>query len=143
MFGHCFCLPEKFDHYMFGKHIRVETDHKPLEIIIKKSILAAPRRLQRMLLQLQRYSLDVVYRPGEQQVVADTLSRAPLSQTATEWTPDEVVFQLQDIKESEYIPICDQHIADVRKARLQDEEQMALRKVITLGWPSVISQVPD
>ena len=82
-----------------------------------------------------------VYRPGE--VVADTLSRAPLSQTATNWTPDEVVFQLQDIKESEYIPISDQRIADVRKAGLQDEEQMALRKVITLGWPSVISQVPE
>ena len=134
---------QKFDQYIFGKHIRVETDHKPLEIIIKKSILAAPKRLQRMLLQLQRYSLDVVYRPGEQQVVADTLSRAPLSQTATEWTPDEVVFQLQDIKESEYIPISDQCIADVRKAGLQDEEQMALRKVITLGWPSVISHVPE
>ena len=134
---------QKFDQYIFGKHIQVETDHKPLEIIIKKSILAAPRRLQRMLLQLQRYSLDVVYRPGEQQVVADTLSRAPLSQTATEWKLDEVVFQLQDIKESEYIPISDQRIAEVRKAGLQDEEQMALRKVITLGWPSVISQVPE
>ena len=79
---------QTFDQYIFGKHVRVETDHKPRETIIKKSILAAPRHLQRMLLQLQINSLDVVYRPGEQQVVADTLSRAPLSQTATVWKQD-------------------------------------------------------
>ena len=40
-------------------------------MITKKSILAAPRRLQRMLLALQRHDLEVVYRPGEQQVIAD------------------------------------------------------------------------
>ena len=50
-----------------------------------------------------------IYRPGDQQVVANTLSRAPLSQTATEWKPDEMVFQLQSIRELEYIPISDQH----------------------------------
>ena len=54
--------------------------------------------------------------------MADTLSSAPLSQTATEWKQDEVVFQLQDIKESYYIPASDQCIIDVRKAGIQDME---------------------
>ena len=142
MFGIVFAC-QKFDQYIFGKQVQVETDHKPLEIIFKKSILAALRRLQRMLLQLQRYSLDVTYQPGDQQVVADTLSRAPLSQTTTEWKPDEVVFQLQSIRESEYIPISDQCIRDVQKAGLQDVEQIVLRKVVTQGWLSAISQVPE
>eukprot|EP00731_Ephydatia_muelleri_P038192 Em0676g1a len=46
--------------------------------MIKKLQLAAPRWLQRMLLQLQQYDLNVVYVPVSQQVVADTLSRAPV-----------------------------------------------------------------
>ena len=57
---------QKFDQYIYGKRVTVETDHKPLEVIIKKSLLAAPRRLQRMLLQLQWYDLNVVYVPGSQ-----------------------------------------------------------------------------
>ena len=34
--------------------MKVESDHKPLESITKKPLSAAPPRLQRMLLQLQR-----------------------------------------------------------------------------------------
>ena len=55
----------------------VETDHKPLEVIAKKTHLAAPRRFQRML-QLQRYDLDIMYSPGNQQVIADAFSRFPV-----------------------------------------------------------------
>ena len=56
---------EKFDKYIFGRDIvNVETDHKPLEEIFKKSLCNAPARLQRMLLRLQRYSLKVRYKKG-------------------------------------------------------------------------------
>ena len=42
---------EKFDDYIFGRDVvHVETDHKPLEEIFKKSLCDAPARLQRMLL---------------------------------------------------------------------------------------------
>ena len=34
---------QKFDQYIYGKRVTVETDHKPLDVIIKKSLLAAPR----------------------------------------------------------------------------------------------------
>ena len=70
----------KFDQYIYGKRVKVEADHKPLEVIPKKSILAAPISLQRMLLALQRYDIEVVYRPGEQQVIADVLSRLPTTE---------------------------------------------------------------
>ena len=42
---------EKFHTYMYGRHITVYNDHKPLEMITKKPIHAAPQILQRMLLQ--------------------------------------------------------------------------------------------
>ena len=45
----CFGL-EKFHTYVYGKHITVENDHKPLEMIQRKPTYAALQRLQYMLL---------------------------------------------------------------------------------------------
>ena len=48
----------KFSQYITRREvITVETDHKPLQSIFKKSLLTAPSRLQRMLLRLQCYNL--------------------------------------------------------------------------------------
>ena len=59
--------------------ITVESDHKPLQSIFKKSLLSAPGRLERMILRLQKYNIDVVYKPGSQMYLADHLSRAYLA----------------------------------------------------------------
>ena len=69
---------ERFNQYLARlDKINVETDHKPLESIFRKSLLSAASRLQRMLLRLQRYNyLSVSYRPGSQMLLADHLSRA-------------------------------------------------------------------
>ena len=68
---------ERFDFYLFGRDkVTVDTDHMPLESIFKKSLDAAPARLQKMRLRLQRYSLKVIYKKGTQMYLADTLSRA-------------------------------------------------------------------
>lgn len=73
-----------FHHYIYGREICVQTDHKPLVSIMQKSILTAPARLQRMILQLQRYSIKLVHVPGKQIPVADTLSRKFLAHTMPE-----------------------------------------------------------
>ena len=57
---------KKFHPYVYGKTIDIETDHKPLESIMKKPLGAAPPRLQRMMLQVQKYDLAVRYVPGTQ-----------------------------------------------------------------------------
>jgi len=74
---------ERFHFFVYGKLVTVQTDHRPLISIIKKSLTSAPRRLQRMLLRLQNYLINLVYVPGTKVVVADTLSRAfpPLSES--------------------------------------------------------------
>ena len=70
---------EKFDAYIYGCDcVRVQTDHKPLESISRKELCTAPKRLQRMLLRLEKYSLDVTYLKGGKMLVADTLSCAYL-----------------------------------------------------------------
>ena len=48
----CYGL-EKFHTYVYGKHIIVQNNHKPLEMIQRKPIHAAPPRLQLMPFQLQ------------------------------------------------------------------------------------------
>ena len=49
----------RFHQYLYGREIQVYTDHKPLENISKKPLASAPPRLQRMLLQLQKYNLKI------------------------------------------------------------------------------------
>ena len=68
---------EKFDQYVYGRDkVHVQNDHKPLEVIFKRPLVTARNRLQRMLLRLQRYSLEVTYVRGSEMYIADTLSRA-------------------------------------------------------------------
>ena len=56
----------KFERYTLGKKTTVESDHKPLETIVKKELVNAPKRLQRMMLQLQKYDFEVVYKRGQE-----------------------------------------------------------------------------
>ena len=41
---------QKFHQYMYGKEALVESDHEPLEMIVKKPLAAVPLCLQQMLL---------------------------------------------------------------------------------------------
>ena len=63
-----------FHQYLYGQEITVRSDHKPLKSITKKALATALPRLQRMLLQLQKYDLKIVHIPGKEIPVADTLS---------------------------------------------------------------------
>ena len=48
---------EKFDQYIYGHTVKVETDHKPLVTISTKPIHNAPKRLKHVLLYLQKYDI--------------------------------------------------------------------------------------
>ena len=118
----------RFDQYVYGRSITVQTDHKPLETIFKKSLLSAPKRLQRMLLQLQRYSLNKVYKPGKELFIADTLSRAflPNKPTTEELNSEVLVVRqeeyliksIEEISMVEFLPITSEHLIDLRKKKL-------------------------
>lgn len=74
----------KFDQWLLGKSdITVHTDHQPLQSIFQKDLASAPKRLQKMMLFLQRYNFTVAYRKGSSLHLADTLSRAPCRDEAT------------------------------------------------------------
>jgi hypothetical protein len=67
---------EHFHQYTYGRHTRVFSDHKPLEAIIKNPLACAPHRLQRMIMNVQQYDIEIMYLRGKVMHVADMLSRA-------------------------------------------------------------------
>ena len=66
---------ERFHTYIYGRSVTVQTDHKPLESIHLKHLMAAPPRLQQMLLRLQPYNITIQYKPGREMELADAFSR--------------------------------------------------------------------
>ncbi|KYB24676.1 Retrovirus-related Pol polyprotein from transposon opus-like Protein [Tribolium castaneum] len=87
----CFGV-NKFYQYVFGKKFNVETDHKPLISIFKKPLNDCPARLQRMLLSLQKFDINLIYKPGKKLIIADHLSRSNLN------SEDEIV-DISDVLE--------------------------------------------
>ena len=95
----------KFHDYIYGlPTVDVESDHKPLETILRKPLLTAPARLQCMMMSIQKYLIQdhVTYKPGKELVIADTLSRAPLPETA-----DKPEIQQYDINILHTLPITE------------------------------------
>lgn len=74
---------ERSHDYLYGQR-KIENYHKSLEAILKKPIHQAPLRLQRMILSIKPYAVNVKYIPGRKLPLADTLSRASLPRNATD-----------------------------------------------------------
>ena len=135
---------QKFSQYISRREkVTVESDHKPLQSIFKKSLLQAPMRLQRMMLRLQRYNLDVVYKPGSQMFVADHLSRAFLKDTG----PDDEEFQvfaleLESMNPLSAIKISSERLPQLQRATEQDPVMQTLKTTILMGWPEHREEVP-
>ena len=71
---------EKFSDFVLGKHILLETDHKPLVPLLGvKDLHCLLPCILRFRLRLYRFSFDITHVPGKELYTADTLSRAPLT----------------------------------------------------------------
>ena len=70
---------QKFHHYLYGTSFTLQTDQKPLQAILSKSLVEATPRMQRLLLPTIPYDMAVEYIKGETNFIADCLSRAPVT----------------------------------------------------------------
>ncbi|XP_068741932.1 uncharacterized protein [Montipora capricornis] len=145
---------QKFEQYIYGCPTKVETDHKPLESVLQKSILSAPKRLQRMTLPLQKYDLNVTYNKGAHRYRADTLSRAYLPKIYNTETCDKDVVMIMDqrgdaeqeaehINTLQFLPVTEETSTRIKEATEADEDMHALKKIIRQGWPEMKDKIPE
>lgn len=143
---------EKFNTYVYGRKTLVESDHKPLETIFKRSLLSAPKRLQRMMLRLQRYEFEVTYKRGAKMYMADTLSRAYLPHHEVSSTDLEQVMtvnrtptekDVENINMCQFLPVTDETLSKIQKHTQQDQQLQTLKQVILQGWPDTIKKVKE
>ena len=117
-------ITQKFREYILGKTVVVQTDHKPLEIILRKPIAVTPLRL---------HDLKVGYLLGKKQVLADTLRRASLKEIQA----DEDEMQVNVL---ERISISEPKYTELQQKTANDFHQ--LYAMIQIGWPETKRQVP-
>ena len=145
----------RFNQYLHGRELTtVESDHKPLVPIFQKSLHSAPKRLQRMLLRLQKYNLHVKYLPGSQMYIADMLSRAYLQVDHTQHKniPEYQIFQLKqeqqlfqeiaDINHVDFMRLSEGTHQQIKKCTLADATLQSLMNTIMTGWPISRDDVP-
>ena len=121
---------ERFHQYIYGREVEVQSDHRPLETITRKPLHNASPRLQLMLLRLLRYKLSIRYVQGSKMYIADTLSRAFLSDAQPEHDMEMRVHSV-----SKYFPATPQKLQALREASLNDDVQNQIKRYVMIGWP--------
>ena len=126
---------ERLNHYKFGRTITVQSDHQPLQSIWKKSIVSASPRLQRLLLRLAHYDLNIEFLRGKENIIADALSRVcPLQSTNPKTIDSNIdVIPVHHITQS--APVSKTRLQELRLATQSDPTLSSLAKTVHKGWP--------
>ena len=128
---------EKFHHFLYASHVILETDQKPLETILSKSLNQATPRLQQIPIRTFVYHFTVRYIPGITNQLADCLSTLD-GQKDTIKLPklhiQMITNQLNSRSDS---------LNDIRIATQEDDELALLKHTIMHGWLSTIREVPS
>lgn len=126
---------QKFHEYIYGKTVIVESDHKPLEAIWKKPVAQAPPRIQRWLIRLQKYDIQVRYVPGKDMHIADALSRAVVGKP--EFCDDDDC----EISVIGNLPVSVERLAEFKRETAKDPTLGILMRYVSDGWPERRDQV--
>ena len=126
---------EKFNHYLLGQEFEIESDHKPLIPLLNcKSLDNLPPRVLRFRLRLARYQYVAKHIPGKLLVIADTLSRAPLSvSTEQEDLQAEVSTFIDNV--ISHLPATQKRLDEYREAQSQDPICSQVIKFCQSQWP--------
>lgn len=77
-----------FRPYLYGRHFKIETDHKPLVWLM--SLKDPNSRLVKWRLRLEEFDYEVIYKRGRDNYVADALSRIEINTKDVQLGDDEI-----------------------------------------------------
>ncbi|XP_047037821.1 uncharacterized protein K02A2.6-like isoform X1 [Helicoverpa zea] len=131
----------KMHQYVYGRKVHVESDHKPLETLFKKPLHKVPARLQRMMLSVQGYNLEVVYKPGKHLYIADTLSRScpPTIENKFTQLRQNIVCHVK--LQRDCLPISSKQLIKIQKATEMDPTLKQIKNYLKNGWPNNLNNL--
>ena len=128
---------ERVHQYVYGRHVEVHTDHKPLESIYTKHLFAAPPRLARILLRIQQYDVSIKYVPCSDVKLADALSRVSPCNTGPIRGLDLSLHEVHM-----HLNTSPTRIVEIRMETSKDSTLHTLCEIISLGWPENRAHCP-
>lgn len=133
----CVWACEKWRHYLWGRRFVLRTDHQALLTIYgPKGSNRVGRRVARWEARLLDFTFDVEYIKSERNLVADGLSRLPVSETA--WVDDDTV-QIAALLTSppHAVPgsVSAISASEFEEASAVDEELTEVRERLQGQWP--------
>ena len=134
---------ERLNHYTFGRTITVQSDHQPLQSLWKKSIVSASPRLQRLLLRLAHYDINIELLWGKENVIADALSRVcPLQSNDSKIKDSNIdVIPMHHITQSALVSKT--RLQELRLATQSDPTLCSLTKTVHESWPQSRKDCPE
>ena len=127
---------QKFHHYLYGKAFTLQTDQKPLQAILSKSLVVATPRMQRLMFPTTPYDMNVEYIKGETNFIADCLSRAPVAK-------DTITLPILQINQITAHARCTQDkLEKLRQSTAKDDTLALLKHTVQCGWPQNITELP-
>ncbi|XP_037958998.1 uncharacterized protein K02A2.6-like [Teleopsis dalmanni] len=139
---------KRLDQYICGRSdVTIETDHLPVINIFKKPLIKTPKRLQAMILTLQRYNFNIKYKKGTEMYIADTLSRAPktkkLEKEIEIYNIEKDMKYLDEMDEKENKRISTKTFQKIKQTTAKDGVMKSLINIIKKGWPEQKHYVPE
>ena len=128
---------EKFHHFLYASHFILETDQKPLEAILSKSLNQATPRLQRILIRTFPYNFTVCYIPGVTNQLEDCLSQMGDQKDSIK------LLKLQVYQITQQLPATSDSLHQLRLSTQADDELVLLKHTIMQGWPKSIKHIPQ
>ena len=128
---------EKFHCFLYANHFILETDQKPLESILSRSLNQTTPHLQRILIRTFPYSFTARYLPGLQNQLADCLSCVRGLQNSIK-LPNLSMYQI-----TSQLNARSDSLQQIREATQADDTLAILKYTIQQGWPNSIKEVPS
>lgn len=124
----------RFRQYIYGQMVVVESDHKPLVGLLDKPIASCSPRIQRMRLQLQRFDFKLVYKPGKELFITDTLIRAPSPHLFCDDVTQDCEEQVHAVLN--LVILEDSTRVKFAAATAADPTLLLIKEILIRGWPS-------